>query len=210
MIKNIKNKIAKLIDNHSSFNKRSSSSGYTLLFTVLITSIILSIALGISRVSYTELVLTSVSREGSRAFFAADSGLECGLYADLESNVFALSPTSDFYCAGLDFFGEETELDLISNKNRFNFEIDLSGDACARIYVYKDWEIDEFPGETFTRVESLGYNRSCEIVESTFTGGILGQDSNLVERALRATYKNDLQLGGGGGNGTPPGQDLDS
>ena len=55
-------------------------SGFVLLFTILVSSIILLIALGISGISYRETILTSEANGGAEAFFAADTGAECGLY----------------------------------------------------------------------------------------------------------------------------------
>ncbi len=178
--------------------KNKNSDGFTLLFTVLITSIVLAIALGISRVSYTELVLSSVSREGARAFYAADTGLECGLFYDINDNAFALSPSAPISCAGDSSNGPVTEgASPVSQASTvFNFFFDLPDNACSVVNVYKDWQIDN---ESYTRVEALGYNRDCDTVQATLTGqGNTPSDPNLVERALRATYKNDPNLGGGG------------
>jgi len=179
------------------------TKGFTLLFTVLITSIILAITLGISRVSYTEMLFSSVSREGARAFFASDTGLECALLHDLEYNTFVLSPSSSIDCAYSvipSVVASPTPPPESSNSvSRFEFEIETSPNSCARVFVYKDWVIGS---DAYTRVESLGYNRSCVVVANTLNaqGGAL--DPKLVERALRATYKNAVSLGGSGGSGS--------
>jgi len=56
------------------------NTGFVLLFTILVSSIILLVALGISGISYRETILSSEASGGAEAFFAADTGAECGLY----------------------------------------------------------------------------------------------------------------------------------
>ncbi len=181
-------------------------SGFTLLFTILITSIILAIALGISRISYTELVLSSISREGARAFFASDTGLECGLYFDLENNQFlATQAPFNIDCGGgtqLVSSVPTTFPDSDFSNEKFVFEIEIpNSNSCSRVSIHKNWVIGTLG---YTRVESLGYNRNCATVDATLNPNSqsgLSPDPNLVERALRATYENNPVIGGGNGNG---------
>jgi hypothetical protein len=170
------------------------NKGYTLLFTVLVTSIILAIAIGISRVSFTEVLLSSVVREGAVALFAADTGLECGLFNDLENQVFIPPQAQNFSCGIEDFVAWSEGIDPNTGQNAFMFEFTLPDkNACAKVKVFKSLPNNDpnYPNTTLTRVESLGYNQSCQMVNA-------GGDAKTVERALRASYINALQLGGGG------------
>jgi len=63
-------------------SRQSPQKGFVILFAVIITSIVLLVSIGISSVIYKETLLSSSSRDGGYAFFAADSGLECPLYWD--------------------------------------------------------------------------------------------------------------------------------
>jgi hypothetical protein len=175
--------------------------GYTLLFTILISGVILAIALGVSRIAATEVILSSISSDGAKAFFASDTGLECALYHDLDANVF-LDPQNNtaFDCAGFSFDNGEiassgipSEFAQPSGSLRNQFELDLPGNTCARIYVYKDWRDDD--NDSFTRIESLGYNKTCTQVETHFTSQV---QPDIVERALRVTYRNSIQISGQG------------
>lgn len=58
------------------------TKGFAMLFTVLIISIIMSIAIGISNVTFKQNLLTSIAKDSLVAFYAADAGVECGLYYD--------------------------------------------------------------------------------------------------------------------------------
>ncbi len=179
------------------------TKGYTLLFTVLISGIILAITLGISRISYNEAVLSSVARDGGVAFFAADTGFECAIFNDLESNVFFGDPTTQsFSCLDIEF----NTLPKISAPpgasqygDRYNFFIDLPNGFCSEVNVYKEYVPLGSPS-SYTRVESFGYNKNCDVTKSTMYPDTYGPDlydPNLVQRALGATYRNDLQLSGG-------------
>lgn len=54
--------------------------GVALLFSVLLTSVLLLVAFGISNIAYKELLFSIEARDSDLAFFAADTGAECGMY----------------------------------------------------------------------------------------------------------------------------------
>lgn len=55
--------------------------GFALLFTVLIISVIATVAFGLASIIYKQKLLTSVAIDSGKAFYMADSGMECSLYA---------------------------------------------------------------------------------------------------------------------------------
>ncbi len=62
--------------------KQQNHKGFILLIAVLVSSIILAISLGIYSLSIKEVILASFLKQSSRAFGAADRGIECALYWD--------------------------------------------------------------------------------------------------------------------------------
>lgn len=68
--------------NHNKILSIRRKDGFAMLFTVLIISIIMSIAIGISNVTFKQNLLTSIAKDSLVAFYAADAGVECGLYYD--------------------------------------------------------------------------------------------------------------------------------
>lgn len=73
--------------------------GFTLLLSVLISGIVLSIGLAIFNLTFKELRLSSAGRESQFAFYAADSGIECGLYHDQRNDAFSTtSPATSITC----------------------------------------------------------------------------------------------------------------
>ncbi|MGI9118187.1 MAG: hypothetical protein ACR2IQ_01395 [Minisyncoccia bacterium] len=80
-----------------SFGRRH--NGFALLFTVLIISVIATVTFGLASIVYKQKLLTSISVDSGRAFYMADSGMECTLYALSEVStqstpVLCLDPTS--------------------------------------------------------------------------------------------------------------------
>lgn len=59
-------------------------NGFALLFAILTASLILTVGLAIFNITLKEFVLSSQIRDSQFAFYAADTGLECALYWDLQ------------------------------------------------------------------------------------------------------------------------------
>ena len=64
---------------HPSSGRRG-VSGFALLFSVLIISVIATVAFGLANIIYKQKLLTSVAVDSGKAFYMADSGMECALY----------------------------------------------------------------------------------------------------------------------------------
>ncbi|MEK9132078.1 MAG: pilus assembly PilX N-terminal domain-containing protein [Patescibacteria group bacterium] len=69
-------------------------TGFALLFTVLVVSVLLAISLSISNIALRELILSSATRNSHAAFYAADTALECALYADIKANALPMADGS--------------------------------------------------------------------------------------------------------------------
>jgi len=146
----------------------NSKKGFVLLFTILVSSIVLLIALGISGISYREIILSSESRDGGIAFFAADSGIECALYALNKTN--AVAPGEDgtwiinqtFSCNGVTIGSAE-------NLSQ-GFLVGPSDNNCTRV--------DMLGFGSRPVIESKGSNVLCTNLSSP----------RAVERAIRVSY----------------------
>ncbi len=144
------------------FKYINNKDGFTLLLAVLITSIILSMSVGISVFIIRELLISSVGRESQKAFFAADSGVECALYWDLKQNAFKTSSTQAISCAGV--------FPIVGGASGIsNFDLTFTNGACVHVKVDKT-----IPSST--KIDSAGHN-ICNL-----------SDPNRVERTLRVSY----------------------
>lgn len=160
-------------------NLNKKNKGFVSLFAVLISLIIVAITFGISNVAFKENVLASSAKEGSYAFFAADTGLECALYHDSESK-FQNSPTS-FSCVGQNLIVSSG----VNGDFNFSFEIEMSDrQRCVEVAVFKNYPANDpiDPSLTQTRVYSNGYNVGCADVG--------GNNNRIVNRLLVAIYPN--------------------
>ncbi len=149
--------------------------GYTLLFAVLVSSLVLAVGISILTISKKEFLLASAARESVYAFYAADGGLECALYAD-DSNVFdpanvgwLLKPKC------------KQNLSLISQNSPYVFEIyGGSGTSCAIVTVNKS--------VTGTVITSKGYNTGWVSDVPNNSGSCSAASSKRVERAIEYSF----------------------
>lgn len=144
--------------------------GFTLLMSVLISSILLAIGYEIYNLASKEVILSASGRESQFAFFAADTGVECALWADSKLDAFATTSV-------------ETELDCgnapsaltrqtVGTDYITTFQMTLGGGThtqCVDVRVTR-----EDPRRTI--IESFGHN-TCN-TESKLR----------LERAIRVTY----------------------
>lgn len=189
-----------------SFSQQSYSSqekGFVILFAILISSVILLISAGILSISQKEVVLSSYSRESQKALFAADGGLECALFYDVnppvnndgeKKTLFPVDGTGtdttiDCSGASVDVYyldGESSDdydhLYVLSHQNTLSSET-----GCSFILIEKtalDTENDP-PDPSLgvsTRITSVGFNQ-CE------SGGTPEyNDPSILERRLSASY----------------------
>lgn len=160
-------------------HKDNTKGGFIILYTVLITTVILTVIIGVVGISYKELLLSSSARESHVSFFAADTGIECGLFLDRQQNAFTTpSPTGD--CAGSPIEVEDATSPI------YTFRVSTGINSCAKVRVNKDLppvdDGDFIP--SYTQITSWGYNSSCE----SLLAGI--SNVRLVERKIEATYPN--------------------
>ncbi len=145
-------------------------------------SVMLAFGLALGSLSYKQQVLASSSIESQYAFYAADAGLECALYADQQQNLFAY-PSSDpgsapkTSCSGsLPISASETWTTsqwVIANRLSLD-----GGTHCVDITVYKLNPTDS--GSIHTYIFSQGYDVSCTTVS---TGG-----ARFVARGIDVQY----------------------
>ena len=141
--------------------------GFVILFTVLVASIILAIALGVASVSYRELLLSSTAKDAEFSFFSADTGAECALYWDIQQSAFGTTLVTPSCNGG--------SVDMTSLSSPYTFRFATGAAGCAAVTVDKS-------DPTTTKIESLGYNVSCNDLITAPT------NPRIVERAIRITY----------------------
>ena len=151
--------------------RKTTNRGFTLLYAVLVSSLMLSIGLAIFNITIKELLLSSAARESQFAFYAADTGIECALFWDIQANAFAVSNTKSIECAGKTI----ESVGGAGYGSASTFDIDLSPlPYCATVSVTKQQKSNSTPRRTI--IESRGYN-TCDTT-----------NPRRVERAIRATY----------------------
>lgn len=130
------------------------NGGYAILFTVVIVGIISMITIGLSNTAYKQTVLSSVAKDSTIAFYQADIGSECALYADTKLSMFSddTKTSGEFDCAGNKLkYVHETGTSLY----KLNTENETSPKKCFRIEMTKTVDING----VISTIVSKGYNR---------------------------------------------------
>jgi hypothetical protein len=148
---------------------------FTLLLAVLISSILIALGSAIFNIVAKEVLLSSSGRESQFAFFAADTGIECGLYWDLRQDAFATtSPLTEVTCGGSSATLTRTAGGTLLRPTlttAFSFPIDGGiANPCVTMSVVKTF----YPNET--SMVSRGYN-TCVTTNPL-----------RLERAIRVQY----------------------
>ncbi len=138
--------------------------GFTLLVATVTTSMLLIVSFVVVNVAYRQLVISNSLEESHHAFYAAESGIECAYYWDLEDpslSEFATSTAGSVTCNGQTVTtGSQTvpttptQPSLVGGGGAnatSTFSINF-GDGCAIVRVIKRANGD-------TVIDSRGYNR---------------------------------------------------
>ena len=135
--------------------------GFTLLLSLIVVSAILSVGLGVFDIVYRELILSGVGRESQKAFYAADTGIECAFYWDIKRGEISTSTSSTIDCAG-----QSASVGGLTSV----FQITLPNGSCFEVIIDKN-------DASRTVLESRGYNVACD-----------STSPRRVERAIRVAY----------------------
>lgn len=140
--------------------------GFTLLISVIFMSVMLSFGLALGSLAYKQQVLASGAIASQYAFYAADTALECALYADQQQGLFAYArydgnPKS-ITCDGTTVAAVQMPPTVSQLITTVRLSLD-SGVRCADVTVYK-YSVPQPPNNTTTYLFSTGYDVSCDRV----------------------------------------------
>lgn len=163
--------------------QKNTQRGIALLFVILLTSVLLLVAIGISNVSYRELTFSIEAQDSDRAFFAADTGIECGLYL-FNQDVFSPTGIGTFTCSGI-------SPTIIDSDPNYSFALPVGTNACTLVSVDKAFDGDGSGAGAYTKISSVGYNVAWN--PSTPTVCISGTPGlRVVTRGLSLQFPNEI------------------
>jgi len=157
-------------------NIRNNKTGFVSLLALLLANVFLLIGMSVFAISVKELNLSFGGRESTVAFYAADGGMECALYWDIQQDAFATTtpPRKDkITCAEHNDITVTYAPDAggITGKSTFAFIFGNNNtDSCVEVTVEKKLD-------GWTEIISRGRN-SCDT-----------NDSRRVERAWKVCYQ---------------------
>ena len=145
-------------------------------------SVMLSFGLALGSLAYKQQVLASSAIQSQYAFYAADSALECALYADQQQNLFAFPPSVPSSAPAMSCdAAAPISATIVSYTPSTQWVISTrlsldSNKRCADVTIYKP-----VPGTGTTFVFSQGYDVSCAVVANP-------NGARFVARGLSAHY----------------------
>lgn len=151
----------------------------------LVASIALALGLAIFSLAQKQVELSSLGRNSQLAFYAADTGAECGLYWDMRRGSFSTSsPPSTITCDGQD--APVTHTDTGSGgswtSSTFNFQFESRGTDptgyCVNVAVTKH-TVTGSPGTVGTTLKADGFSVACGSVNSS---------QSALQRSVELTY----------------------
>lgn len=166
---------------------KNTSRGFTLLLAVLVASILLALGFAIYNIAVKQIILSSAGRESQFAFYGADSGIECALYADYHNDIFATtSSAAEVNCGegtlppdgaggGVATLTRDDSLLPHTRITTFTFSLGPAlRNACATVVVDKTYDPAE--DTLSTVIDSSGHN-TC-----------VTTDPRRIERTIRMRY----------------------
>mgnify|MGYP001590136699 CR=1 FL=1 len=184
-------------------------NGFALLLSLIVTSILLVVGLGVSGVAFREIQLSGFGNQSEIAFYAAETGLECGMYWDRavvnymdDDSSGSVMDESDALSAFVDgstttlgsCLGNSITLDsrgLItdtSSDNTAKFELNLSTGPCVEVEIKKEHADPPLPATippdldlawAKTIITATGYN-TCDDTDPRRVGRVLELELNLA------------------------------
>lgn len=145
-------------------------NGYAILFTIVVVSIISIISMGLASSALKQMILSGVARDSTTAFYEADLGSECALYADIQPPNGIEGLPNPWTCAGNSLVFTRTIISAV--KTTYTLNPATTSDKCFYITATKTVEGDTIK----TNIQTRGYN-ICD-----------KSNSRTVERAIEISY----------------------
>lgn len=166
--------------------KNNHKKGISLLIAVLISSVSLLFSYSVSNLALKEVLLSQAGRDSQVAFYASNSGVECGLYWDLKNHDLGGGPSfptdGSVGIANIDCVDDSVSVTNTENDpgDFFEWQTDdflIDGDndgPCFKLTITKTW----LPADGYyeTVIESRG-NNICD-----------PNNARRLERALKVIY----------------------
>lgn len=149
--------------NTQQFHTDQKHNGFVLLFTLVVSTIIFFIGAGMYSIAFKELITSSIAQESQKSIYAADAGVECGLYI-----VDVFEERGSFNCFGKTVTKED------SNKVKIPFE----DGSCVWVTIEISQDIEGLNAGTRT-IYGQGFNK-CDGTEPVSYPG-------LTERVYKVT-----------------------
>ncbi len=182
--------------------------GFVVLFAMVVSLIILLVTSGMYSIARKQVIISSYTRESQKAFYVANSALECALYHDISPYIIGTEfpidavdgYSSSFHCGGNEINVRKLPVDDAASgyTNLFSFrypEVDASvfnltipeETGCAYVLVEKKQREENGSQVIDVRITSVGFNTCVEDVNGSIALPDF-KNPKLLERRISSSY----------------------
>lgn len=126
---------------------KNDKRGFTLLFAVLVSIMILAVGASIINIALKQVILSGSGRESQFAFYAANTGLECALYWDLNGTVVDENGNAEYVFPPS---GSNRRND-VENINCSGTNLESGDSGYSQSYTLDGWDVTD-PDQTVFRI----------------------------------------------------------
>ncbi len=184
--------------------KEKQEKGIALVIAIILIGVSLMVSIGVSDIFLKEFSFSVFNQKSNKAFYAADSGMECASYWDITGKIF-LAPSDptvlanplifpdvgNVPCLGENINNTWYYSGLIDDGTNYSysliFDLSFNDNRCVKISVKKEEVI--LTGAINTIIESYGYDVGINTDDSNFSN-LCGSNldyPNREERVLKST-----------------------
>ncbi len=166
--------------------------GIALFIAVIAVSALFLIGASISDLTYKEGLISYSGRDSKIAFYAADTGVECAMFYDLQggyTGAFAFATSTGSISTADD--------NMLCNSSPVNISVQDSATAATTTLSFESYDpnvctvvvVSKYRSGSAinTKIESRGYNNECD---NSLTGADRGPERNIrnLERSFVVMY----------------------
>jgi len=152
--------------------QHEAKKGFVILYAVVVAAIVSLMTAGIFGVAFRESVIANTAVQSMRAFYMADSGLECAFLHEFKRR-FAGGGIATTNCDGTG--------DIFNSTGPFTLQTSgLTENSCSHVFIRRN--VNRAGAGNTTEITARGFN-VCGAGDEPFSG-----DPRLVERRLSAWY----------------------
>ncbi len=164
--------------------------GFIILIAIVISGFMATLGMYISNISYKEMLLSLSTQDSQKAYYAAESVIECAIYYDYKESSFKINDSdstggNDFSCNGINFSMDSSSTSNTDSATSIYF-VSFANDADDDGGL-TDEEKNNDQNAPFIKLEVVKENNGIDTILKAY-GHNRYKGRGIMERALEVRY----------------------